>query len=65
MEKKEEMLQFDTDDRKSEKDLKAKNKNLKYIIILLIVIIILLLIKIIPFSKLCNSKKGTEILILK
>ena len=29
MEKKEEMLQFDTDDRKSEKDLKAKNKNLK------------------------------------
>ena len=65
MEKKEEMLQFDTDDRKSEKDLKAKNKNLKYIIILLIVIIILLLLKIIPFSKLCNSKKGTEILILK
>ena len=65
MEKKEEMLQFDTDDRKSEKDLKAKNKNLKYIIILLIVIIICLLIKIIPFSKLCNSKKGTEILILK
>ena len=65
MEKKEEMLQFDTDDVKSEKDLKAKNKNLKYIIILLIVIIILLLIKIIPFSKLCNSKKGTEILILK
>ena len=65
MEKKEEMLQFDTDDRKSEKDLKTKNKNLKYIIILLIVIIILLLLKIIPFSKLCNSKKGTEILILK
>ena len=65
MEKKEEMLQFDTDDRKSEKDLKAKNQNLKYIIILLIVIIICLLIKIIPFSKLCNSKKGTEILILK
>ena len=65
MEKKEEMLQFDTDDRKSEKDLKAKNKNLKYIIILLIVIIICLLLKIIPFSKLCNSKKGTEILILK
>ena len=65
MEKKEEMLQFDTDDVKSEKDLKAKNKNLKYIIILLIVIIILLLLKIIPFSKLCNSKKGTEILILK
>ena len=65
MEKKEEMLQFDTDDVKSEKDLKAKNKNLKYIIILLIVIIICLLIKIIPFSKLCNSKKGTEILILK
>ena len=65
MEKKEEMLQFDTDEQKSEKDLKAKNKNLKYIIILLIVIIICLLIKIIPFSKLCNSKKGTEILILK
>ena len=65
MEKKEEMLQFDTDDVKSEKELKAKNKNLKYIISLLIVIIICLLIKIIPFSKLCNSKKGTEILILK
>ena len=65
MKEKAEMLQFDTDESKNEKDLKAKNKNLKYIIILLIVIIICLLIKIIPFSKLCNSKKGTEILILK
>ena len=60
------MLQFDTDESKNEKELKAQNKNLKYILILLIIIIILLLIKIIPFSKLFNSpKKGTEILILK
>ena len=66
MKEKAEMLQFDTDESKNEKELKAQNKNLKYILILLIVIIILLLIKIIPFSKLCNSsKKGTEILILK
>ena len=66
MKEKSEMLQFDTDESKNEKELKAQNKNLKYILILLIVIIILLLIKIIPFSKLCNSsKKGTEILILK
>ena len=66
MKEKAEMLQFDTDESKNEKDLKAQNKNLKYILILLIVIIILLLIKIIPFSKLFNSsKKGTEILILK
>ena len=66
MKEKSEMLQFDTDESKNEKELKAQNKNLKYILILLIVIIILLLIKIIPFSKLFNSsKKGTEILILK
>ena len=66
MKEKAEMLQFDTDESKNEKDLKAQNKNLKYILILLIVIIILLLIKIIPLSKLfSSSKKGTEILILK
>ena len=66
MKEKAEMLQFDTDESKNEKNLKAQNKNLKYILILLIIIIILLLIKIIPFSKLCSSsKKGTEILILK
>ena len=66
MKEKSEMLQFDTDESKNEKELKAQNKNLKYILILLIVIIILLLIKIIPFSKLfSSSKKGTEILILK
>ena len=66
MKEKAEILQFDTDESKNEKDLKAQNKNLKYILILLIIIIILLLIKIIPFSKLCSSsKKGTEILILK
>ena len=66
MKEKAEMLQFDTDESKNEKDLKSQNKNLKYILILLIVIIILLLIKIIPFSKLfSSSKKGTEILILK
>ena len=66
MKEKAEMLQFDTDESKNEKDLKAQNKNLKYILILLIIIIILLLIKIIPFSKLfSSSKKGTEILILK
>ena len=66
MKEKSEMLQFDTDESKNEKELKAQNKNLKYILILLIIIIILLLIKIIPFSKLfSSSKKGTEILILK
>ena len=66
MKEKSEMLQFDTDESKNEKNLKAQNKNLKYILILLIIIIILLLIKIIPLSKLfSSSKKGTEILILK
>jgi len=66
MEKKEEMLQFDTDEQKPDKDLKSQNKKLKYLTILLICIIILLLLKLIPFSKLfCSKKKGTEILILK
>ena len=66
MEKKEEMLQFDTDEQKQDKDLKSQNKNLKYLSMILICIIILLLLKIIPFSKLfCSQKKGTEILILK
>ena len=66
MEKKEEMLQFDTDEQKPDKDLKSQNKKLKYLTILLICIIILLLLKLIPFSKLfCSHKKGTEILILK
>ena len=66
MEKKEEMLQFDTDEQKPDKDLKSQNKKLKYLTILLICIIILLLFKLIPFSKLfCSQKKGTEILILK
>ena len=66
MEKKEEMLQFDTDEQKPDKDLKSQNKKLKYLTILLICIIILLLLKLIPFSKLfCSQEKGTEILILK
>ena len=65
MEKKEEMLQFDTDDQKMDKSLKTQNKRLKYLIILLIVIIMLLLLKICPFSKFFCSKRGTEILILK
>ena len=66
MEKKEEMLQFETDDPKSDnKDLKSQNKRLKYILILLIIIILLLLLKLLPFSKLLNSPKGNQILILK
>ena len=65
MEEKEEILQFDTDETKTDKNLKIQNKRLKYLLILLIVIIILLILKIIPFSKLFCSKKGTEILILK
>ena len=65
MEEKEEIMQFDTDETKTDKNLKIQNKRLKYILILLIVIIILLILKIILFSKLFCSKKGTEILILK
>lgn len=65
MEEKEEIMQFDTDETKTNKNLKIQNKRLKYILILLIVIIIVLILKIIPFSKLFCSKKGTEILILK
>ena len=65
MKEKEEMLQFDTDEEKPEKKLKDQIKTLKYILILLIVIIIILILKLIPFSKLFCSKKGTEILILK
>ena len=65
MEEKEEIMQFDTDETKTDKNLKIQNKRLKYILILLIVIILLLILKIIPFSKLFCSKKGTEILILK
>ena len=65
MEEKEEIMQFDTDETKTDKNLKIQNKRLKYLLILLIVIIIVLILKIIPFSKLFCSKKGTEILILK
>ena len=65
MEEKEEIMQFDTDETKTDKNLKIQNKRLKYLLILLIIIIILLILKIIPFSKLFCSKKGTEILILK
>jgi ornithine cyclodeaminase len=65
MEEKEEIMQFDTDEAKTDKNLKIQNKRLKYLLILLIVIIIVLILKIIPFSKLFCSKKGTEILILK
>ena len=65
MKEKEEMLQFDTDEEKPDKKLKDQIKRLKYILILLIVIIILLILKLIPFSKLFCSKKGSEILILK
>lgn len=65
MDKKEEILQFDTDEQKPDKDLKTQNKRLKYLLILLICIIALLLLKIIPFSKIFCSEKGTDILILK
>ena len=65
MEEKEEIMQFDTDETKTDKNLKIQNKRLKYLLILLIVIIIVMILKIIPFSKLFCSKKGTEILILK
>ena len=65
MEEKEEIMQFDTDETKTDKNLKIQNKRLKYLLILLIVIIIVLILKIILFSKLFCSKKGTEILILK
>ena len=67
MDKKEEMLQFDTDEKKPEIDLKSQNKKLKYLLILLGAIIVLLLLKLIPFCKLFGSQKkgSTEILILK
>ena len=67
MDKKEEMLQFDTDEKKPEIDLKSQNKKLKYLLILLAAIIVLLLLKLIPFCKLFGSQKkgSTEILILK
>lgn len=69
MDKKEPILQFETDDERPEKpkeiDLQSQNKNLKYLITLLIIIIICLVIKIIPFSKLFCAKAGNGILILK
>ena len=65
MEKKEEMLQFDTDEQKPDKDLKSQNKNLKYLIAVLFIIIIILILKILPICKLFSSKKATGILILK
>ena len=66
MKEKEEMLQFDTDEKEPDKKLKEKIEKLKYILIfLIIIIIILLIVKLIPFSKLFCSKKGSEILILK
>ena len=65
MKENEEILQFDTDEEKPDKKLKEKIEKLKYILIFLIIIIILLILKLIPFSKLFCSKKGSEILILK
>ena len=65
MEKKEEMLQFDTDEKKPDVDLKSQNKNLKYLIAVLFIIIIILILKIFPICKLFSSKKATGILILK
>ena len=65
MEKKEEMLQFDTDEKKPDVDLKSQNKNLKYLIAILFIIIIILILKILPICKLFSSKKATGILILK
>ena len=65
MKEKEEILQFDTDEKEPDKKLKEKIEKLKYILIFLIIIIILLILKLIPFSKLFCSKKGSEILILK
>ena len=64
MNEKEEILQFDTDEEKPKK-LQDQIQRLKYILIFLILIIILLILKLIPFSKLFCSKKGSEILILK
>ena len=64
MAEKEEILQFDTDEEKPKK-LQDQIQRLKYILIFLILIIILLILKLIPFSKLFCSKKGSEILILK
>ena len=64
MAEKEEILQFDTDEEKPKK-LQEQIQRLKYILIFLILIIILLILKLIPFSKLFCSKKGSEILILK
>lgn len=65
MEKKEEMLQFDTDEKKPDVDLKSQNKNLKYLIAVSFIIIIILILKILPICKLFSSKKATGILILK
>jgi ornithine cyclodeaminase len=65
MEKKEEMIQFDTDEKKPDVDLKSQNKNLKYLIAVLFIIIIILILKILPICKLFSSKKATGILILK
>ena len=65
MKEKEEILQFDTDEKEPDKKLKEKIEKLKYILIFLIIIIILLILKLIPFSKLFCAKKGSEILILK
>ena len=65
MEKKEEMLQFDTDEKKFDVDYKSQNKNLKYLIAVLFIIIIILILKILPICKLFSSKKATGILILK
>ena len=65
MEKKEEMLQFDTDEKKPDVDLKSQNKNLKYLLAVLFIIIIILILKILPICKLFSSKKATGILILK
>ena len=65
MKEKEEILQFDTDEKEPDKKLKEKIEKLKYILIFLIIIIILLILKLIPFSKLFCSKKGSDILILK
>ena len=65
MEKNEEMIQFDTDEKKPDVDLKSQNKNLKYLIAVLFIIIIILILKILPICKLFSSKKATGILILK
>ena len=65
--KKEEMLQFETDDNKENKNQKSlimQNKILKIVCGILIVFVILLIYKLCPKTN-TGDKKGSEILVLK